>query len=175
MILNFQEIIKDFRNEPNRAKLLGQYEQQVEPIGDDIKSLCFYREYLQHFKTVPIVPPFDYVSERSDRDWVLLFSAASFSAESKLEIQDDGQLELVIQVISEEQKITKSFSDLFLFQVSHLFFIFIGEIIKLEILRHTNKEEREQIDRRRLERLENWNNYVNRTLSKRLIKEFVSG
>lgn len=175
MIFKFQEIIKDFRNEPSRTKLLEQYEQHVEPIGDDITALCFYREYLQNFKTVPIVPPFGYPTERSDRDWVLLFSAASFSTKSKLEIQDDGQLELVFQFLSEKQKINKAFSDLFLFQVSHSFFIYIEEQIKLETLRHTNKEERQKIDRRRQEGLENWNNYVNRTLAKRLIQDFVPG
>jgi hypothetical protein len=148
-LFNFKSFIEGLRKKEDKRQIVEKYELLYGSIPDDVKECEFYNRYLQYLKTVPYQVPLC-LKNRFDFDMLLRLVSGSFSSQYKLTEFDDGtNPELFITVISGEQKVKKSVSELFVPQIVRLYGIYLEEQINLSILVYgeiPNPEEDENDD-----------------------------
>lgn len=99
-----------------------------------IEDEPYFQDYLRNFKVIPFQTPAEL---EQDFDWnlLLILCAGSFSSDYFFQFTDDSELpELNITVISGNDEVTKTVSELWSFQIFRLFEIFLEEQINLHSL-----------------------------------------
>ena len=134
----------------------------------------WYTEYLSKFPYVPFITPDELWD---DFDWALLEKLVtwSFSSDYELKLDKDTQKnELYIAVKSWDQSVVKTVSELWSFQMSRLYEIYVEEQMNLQILRKENAEDEQSvqaIDSEREMRLKKWEAVLDTMWREQLAKE----
>ena len=158
-LFDFQGVIKDLRD---KVKEDEEKEKDLKPVLDpitedtELEDLPLYKEYLSLFDVEQDLGNLrlHYPSEMEDCKaefmTLLRFVAASFSSSYELGYdKETDSVDLLITVVGGDQKITKKLNDLWMFQISRLFEIYLEEMLNLEALRHLSEDERKSIDQER--------------------------
>lgn len=154
---DFEGFIRELRQDPEEGKVITEYEAHYGPIAvEDITRQKWYEDYLAFFQPVSFEVP-EELGEAYDWELLQRLLAGSFSAIGDFEIKN-GKVDLVVFVETNEQRISKSISSLWSFQVERLFEIWIKEQMNLQVLVASDQKERDAILPVRNKRLEAWNN-----------------
>lgn len=159
-IFDFQAFIRELRDKLKEGTIEMSDPTLLDSITEDteFKDLPLYKEYVSKFDIegdfkdmgiAGLILPDDL---EEDFDFTLLFQlvASSFSSEYKLEIDAETQLvNLIIKVVSGEQRITKELQELWAFQILRLFEIYIQEQLNLEGLRFESEDDKEGVEMER--------------------------
>ena len=140
MLFDFPAFIEELKEKEDKKEIVEKYEKYFGKIQWDIKDQIWYVDYLSQFSTQPYLTPEDL---DDDFDWDILqkLVIGSFSSDYELKQQENGGWELFIAVKSWDQKIIKTVSELWSFQILRLYEIYIEEQMNLQIL--MNEEEGE--------------------------------
>ena len=133
-LFSFEGYLNELRLNPEKKERIEKFEEIHGPIPDDFKETNIYKQYLSKFKPskqfkliVPEDLEFDY-------DWELLeqLAAASFSSDYWFELSEDStSYQLYISVKSGGKQLVKRIEELWSFQISRLFEIYIDEQINM--------------------------------------------
>lgn len=159
-IFDFQAFIRELRDKLKEGTIEMSDPTLLDSITEDteFKDLPLYKEYVSKFDIegdikdmgiAGLILPDDL---EEDFDFTLLFQlvASSFSSEYELEIDAETQLvNLIIKVVSGEQRITKELQELWTFQILRLFEIYIQEQLNLEGLRFESEDDKEGVEMER--------------------------
>ena len=160
-LFNFQAIINRLRekvsdSDPDDEKteyLMSLYTITKET---ELEDLPLYKDYLSKFdvehdlKGLKLSYDPDYDTCADDFLLLLKFIASSTSSTYSLDYDvDTDKVVLAITVSSNGQTITKRLDELFSFQITRLFEIYLDEQLKLTIYREIYEDEREDIDKNR--------------------------
>lgn len=158
-LFNFQGIVSDLRDKVREDEEKGKdLKPMLDAITEDteLEDLPIYKEYLSIFDVEQDLGSLrmHYPSEMEDCKaefmTLLRFVVASFSSSYELEYdKETDSVDLLITVVGGDQKITKKLYDLWSFQISRLFEIYLEEMLNLEALRHLSEGERKSIDEER--------------------------
>ena len=146
-LFSFQEFVNELRDNPKKKEIVEDYEKIYGPMPDDFKKTDIYKQYVSKFtpsKQFKLITPDEL---EFDFDWELLeqLTAASFSSDYWLELSEDTtSYQLYISVKSGGKQVVKRVEELWSFQISRLFEIYIDEQIKLFSLMD-DEDEREAI------------------------------
>ena len=158
-LFNYQIVINAIRDEVKNGKKL-ECELFLDDIAEDaeFEDLPLYKEYLflfhvehdleelglgVHFR--PGLTDFD-----ADCLPLLRLIAASFSSTYELEYDDEtNSVNLIITSVSQGKSVTKKLHDLWHFQISRLFEIYIEEQLNLEAVRLNSETEKEEVEKER--------------------------
>jgi hypothetical protein len=135
MLWNYKEFKNSLKYHEDNSKRLT-YTNYIEIYGDNltIESEPFYTEYLSKFK------PLEYCIDESlanefDFELLLRLTVGSFSSEYEFQFEEKKTIpELLITVSSGNQKISKKISELFCFQITRMFEIYVEEQMNLATL-----------------------------------------
>ncbi|USN57130.1 MAG: hypothetical protein H6766_01300 [Candidatus Peribacteria bacterium] len=144
MLFDFQAYIADLREKAEKKQVVEKYEKAFGPITGDIADQQWYAEYVSQFASLPYSVP-EELADDFDRDMLMQLVVSSFSSESTLDKNEDGNYELVISVKSGDQTVVKKVSELRSFQVLRLYEIYIEEQMNLAVLMTEEEKEKEAI------------------------------
>lgn len=161
-LFNFSEFIEERRNNPEEKNIIEAYEHYYGPIPLSIEQQVWYRTYVSKF--LPYTKGF-HIPEgvEEDFDWNLLIAliVSSFSSEyvikrpNRIFFRPEDKAELQIFVESGGQKVTKSLSELWSFQILRLFEIYIEEQMNMQtLLAECDGEDVQDFLKERLQRVE---------------------
>lgn len=156
MAFSFSIFIEELRENDEKKEIIEKYEKHYGPITGDIKDQYWYVNYVSTFSPVEYKTPPEIRDD--EYDWLLLeqFIAASFSSEWSFEINDNDETEFVVSVASGDKTVVKKISELWGFQISRLYEIYIEEQINLQVLTHENETEKAEIVNQRDTRQQRW-------------------
>lgn len=172
MLFNFEFFIEELRQNPEKKDNVENYENIYGKISGDLYDQIWFIDYVSKF-----LPFYEAVKSpkelEQDFEWPTLFAliVSSFSSDIELEkpnkvfIEDIDQIELLINVRKDDQKVTKKLSDLWGFQVLRLFEIYCEEQMNLQTLIAQDGMEMSAIYKVRLNKLDfirNYNPYFKR-------------
>ncbi|GHW02573.1 hypothetical protein AGMMS50249_3590 [candidate division SR1 bacterium] len=133
MLFDFLAFIDELRENEDKKEIVEKYESLIGPIQGNIIDQVWYREYLSRFPSHEYLTPEEF-SDDFDRDILQKLIIASFSNSYTLSNNEKKRgFELSIGVESEEQTIVKTLSELWAFQISRLFEIYIEEQMNHQI------------------------------------------
>lgn len=168
MLYDFKSHIDELRNSdyPENRSLIEGYEKLYGPMGDDITKQIWYVDYISKF--FPYYKNIKCPDElNEDYDWKLLFALTVGSFSSTFELVSskkfrrvlDEPVDLKITVKSGEKCITKTLEELWSFQISRLFEIYVEEQIALQKLIGEEHESVRNLWEERLEKIKYFSNY----------------
>lgn len=149
-MFNFQKFIADSRMKEDKSVIITIYEKYYGSLeGLDIKQTAFYKYYLCKFLISEELVSLIKVPEelRDEFDWELLVRlvAASFSSQLELISNEDCSIDMKITVTFGENTVVKKLFELWSFQITRLFEIYIEEALNLFILIKENTSDAEAI------------------------------
>ncbi len=158
MKFNFKALIENLKNDDNKRAFLNEYEKIVGKITTLQKEL-WYKKYVRKIRDYIIIPLLsaDHTEEYEQKtDWFLLVQLifSSFSSEAEYIIEEtehDIRIILKIHVKSNSESVTKTFHELWPFQIDRLFDIYINEQMNLQKLMYDHKREKKSIKNKRKE------------------------
>ncbi len=159
MKFNYKKYIEEKRNDDYFKETIDTYEKYVGKIKDKIEEERWFKSYCLKF--IDLYRDFKVPEETRDLfDWKFLFvlTCSSFSQNvkfivpNKIILNDANDLDLQITVTSEGKTIVKLISELYSFQISKLYDIYIKEQMELETLVASDQNEAFGIYRERLNR-----------------------
>lgn len=129
MLFDFQAFIAELREKEDKKLTIEKYESILWPIEWDIRDQLRYSDYLAKFASFDYITPDD-IGNDFNRDLLQKLIIASFSSSYELKKDDKKNwYELYITVKSGDQTIVKTISELWAYQISRLFEIYIEEQI----------------------------------------------
>lgn len=149
MLFDFQEFVDELRNNEEKKQIVEKYEKLYGPINWDIKDQEWYKEYLSKFQNLEYKIPAEL---KNDFDWEILLQLVVGSFSSDYEIkknESEADRELYIAVKSWDQSVVKTVSELWSFQISRLYEIYIEEQINLHSLKKEDENEKNAIEQER--------------------------
>ena len=131
-LFDFKSFIEELRWDEKKSESIIRYESVFGKMPNSIWKCSFFKDYLRFFAPVKYTVP-EGIKNDFNYDLLLRLTAASFSSEYKL--SNTGlDIELFITVASDNEKTTKSISELWSFQIFRLFEIYLEEQINLATL-----------------------------------------
>lgn len=161
MLFNFTSYIDELRENPEKKEVIEKYEKLLWPIKWDIKDQVWYKEYVSTFRILDYLVPEEL---KEDFDWELLMQlvASSLSSDWFLDQKDDewsdadSKPEFTISVQSWDQVVVKKVSELWWFQISRLYEIYIEEQMNLQVLMVEDEKEKNAIESQREAKQHRW-------------------
>ncbi|MBM7557783.1 hypothetical protein [Halanaerobacter jeridensis] len=159
-MFTYKNVLNQLKEENNQV--VTDYEEKVEGLTGKLEEEKFYHEYLSNIQSyMHYRVPFNFESQF---DWALLaqLASASLSANTWLELESkkDRKPELYIEVNAKGRKVVRKISELWQFQISNLFTIFIKEWIELTIVAEEHLEEKKEIKQELIKNKEYWINNI---------------
>lgn len=171
MLFDFQSFVEELRENPEKKEIAEKYEKNYWKIKWDIKDQQWYKDYVVEFKTSKFLTPED-LEDSYDWDLLMQLIASSFSSDANLEYEEDNELpEFIISVQNGDQSVIKKISELWGYQISRLYEIFIEEQMNLQVLVKEDPEEKEAIITQRESRINRWNLMFDSMETEKLNKE----
>jgi len=160
MQFNYKLFLDSLRKDSCKKECIERYERHIEPIGQ--KSLRKEKWYIELVKSFPYVSNILYPSILRDQyDWNLLIQLGASSLSSELGFERvDNNVHLIIKVVSGDNTVVKTLNDLWGFQITRLFEIYIEEQINLCALCYEDANERIAIYSSKQFMLEKWNHRI---------------
>jgi len=158
-MFNFKEFIENLKDTDEKKDIVEKYEKLVEPILEKFEDTIIYKDYLSKFNIsdLDLLYP-QYIDEEFDWNLLIRLIISSFSSSYLLDFdQDTWKLELVINVSAQDKSIAKKLSELWGFQISRMYEIYIEEQMNLEILAHEDEKEKDIVLTQRTSNLDKWN------------------
>lgn len=160
-LFDFASFIEELRENEDKKEIVESYESLYGKIDPDITKQVWFIEYVkcfyEYYPAAGLCLPEDL---EDDFDWKLLFAlvAASFSSKYSFEKsneESDNKWRLKISVSNKSDSIEKYLDELWSFQISTLYEIYIEEQINLQrYLADEDNDETEPIIRERADRLD---------------------
>lgn len=169
-MFDFKDFVDNLRNNESKKDVIEKYEKYFEPLWDSFKDTLIYKNYLSKFdlQYLDLLLP-EYIDEDFDRELLVRLVISSFSSDYSLDFdKETNKMIFVINVSSWEKSIIKSIHELWAFQISRMFEIYIEEQLNLEILSYEEEKEKDVILTQRNNKLEKWNLVVENIKSKKL-------
>jgi len=174
MKFDFLQTIEKIRNTASKRRAVQEYEKILKPISEDVTSLDFYQNYVSKLKTITFEFPDSVTLDAFSAELFLQLAAASFSSKCELKLSEDLKMFLYISTSSDRSSTKRSFVKLSEEKIQALFEIYIHEQLELELIAHTDFEEKLKILEKQDIIIENWNNYILRMQANKMVEAFCA-
>lgn len=158
MMFDFKEFIDNLKDNDEKKDIVEKYEKLVEPLPEKFEDTIIYKDYLSKFNIsgLDLLYP-EYIDEEFNWDLLVRLIISSFSSSYVLDSDNKTwKLELVINVSAGDKHIAKKLSELWGFQISRMYEIYIEEQMNLEILAHEDEKEKDIVLTQRTSNLDKW-------------------
>lgn len=173
-MFNFKEFIENLKEKAEKKDIIEKYEKLVEPLSNKFEDTIIYRDYLSKFnmEELNLIYP-ESIDESFDWDLLLRLIVSSFSSSYLLNVDKNSEkMEMIINVSAWEKHIAKKLQELWWFQISRMYEIYIEEQMNLEILAHEDENEKDIVLTQRTSNLDKWQLTLNKLdYNKEKIKE----
>lgn len=171
MLFDFKAFIEELRENPEKKEVVEKYEKLLWPIEGDTKDQIWFKEYSCEFETVEYLVPeelqedFDWkllmqlVASSLSSDWFLSYRSEKEWEDKDLDaakITENQKPEFTISVQSGDQVVVKKVSELWGFQISRLYEIYIEEQMNLQVLMMEDEKEKDAIISQREAKKNRW-------------------
>ncbi len=170
MLFDFKAYIEELRENPEKKEVVEKYEKIIWTIDWDTKDQIWYKEYVNKFKTIKYLVPEEL---KEDFDWDLLMQLVASSLSSDWFLSQEEWKEIVeftISVQSGDQVVVKKVSELWGFQISRLYEIYIEEQMNLQILMMEDEKEKNAIESQREAKEHRWTIVLENLEKEKLLK-----
>lgn len=156
----FDNFRSDKAGQPKLSKKILDYEAKVASLSDmSLEDTDFYKDYLSRFEVMNVRTPEMELEFPYKWDTMLRLAAASFSCKTCLSLGHNSNEELpdLHLSVSSNKEEYKILANLSFFQVERLFYIFVDEILALELHRNDNPDAEVEIRGTRNQKVVEWN------------------
>jgi len=157
-MFDFVSFIESLKENSEKKEIVEKYEKFVEKIPERFEDTIIYKDYLSKFDTDKLDLLFPEFID-ADFDWDLLIKlvVASFSSTYTFDKDEETWKDvLVIDVSAWDKHATKKLHELWGFQISRMYEIYIEEQMNLEILAHEDEKEKDIVLSQRAANLDKW-------------------
>ena len=150
-LFDFAEFVGELRNNEKKCPLVKEYEKfyGLIPMESTFESTKVYKHYVKRFKITPKQFEYFNINERliEEFDWKLLLQliASSFHSNYKFEIGENGKIDCMISVTSDNRSAKRKMSKLWSFETLSLFEIYVDEQLNLFTLIKSKPKKAESI------------------------------
>ncbi len=158
-MFDFESFIENLKENPEKKEIVEKYEKFVETMPAKFEDTIIYKDYLSKFdiSDLDLLYP-EYIDDDFDWDLLLKLILGSFSSTYVFEKDEETWKDLlVINVSSGDKHAVKKLNELWGFQISRMYEIYIEEQLNLEILAHEDEKEKDIVLSSRAGNLDKWN------------------
>lgn len=167
MIFSYKIFVEDLRQNSDKKEIISKYEELYGTIKGEIIDQIWFKDYVSKF-----LPYYEAVKNpeelKNDFDWQLLFALIASSTFIDLELEKpdkiikdpEDQVDLIINVTSKSQTVSKKLSELRGFQILRLFEVCCESQLELQILIAEDGKEMIGIYEARIKKLKFIQNYT---------------
>ena len=157
MKFNYYSFIEELKMDPDKKKIINEYELFVGDLGQNpLEQEIWYKQLVKPFKKLYNYKVPDELSPLFDWGLLSQLGASSISCDIHLSYENQD-IHLKVEVENEGQHVIKDMDELMFFQVERLYAIWIEENLNLSTLCHSDDFEKKSIFKTKYEKMTNWN------------------